>query len=426
MKSVNKARFLLSAAALTATAMMLSGCAAGAGGDSATDPASATSLNLWLPTPFGAETTDAESAAWETILAPFEAEHNVDVNLTLIPWASYEEKYLTGVSSDDGPDLGYMYTEMMGDYLVNGAILPFELSSDAAGKMLYLKQGQVDGKQYALPFVVGGMRILWANMDVLSAAGITEIPATWDDFLAASAKVTATGKTALLQSWGDPDRGMLNSSFFPFLWQAGGQILTADGSKTAFNDKAGLAAANYVMSLLSSGAMPSNVSGITNDEVKQAFFDGKTAFMFGTDGQLGEITDAGVNASFLPSLEGAQRGTFVASDSLVMLKGCPDTQLCTDLAEFILAGDQMTQFHSKIVAYPPIGTDETSTDDSAFTPIYLEDADILHSLPVAAGSAGVYNSLYTNLQQMILGQKTPEQALQDAATEGDSSLQAAQ
>ncbi|WP_084620704.1 ABC transporter substrate-binding protein [Agromyces italicus] len=419
-----RTRLLLSAAALSATALVVSGCSSG--GDAGAGDVE--SLNLWLPTPFGAESTSVESDAWDEILAPFEEEQSVDVDVTLIPWADYETKYLTGVSSDDGPDLGYMYGEMMGDYIVNGAIVPFDeyLDPAAVENMLYVDQGKVDGEQYALPFVVGGMRILWANMDLLSAAGVSEIPTTWDDFLSVSEKVTASGKTALLQSWGAPDRGMLNSSFFPLLWQAGGQILTDDGSKTAFNSEAGIAAANYLMTLLESGAMPSSVTGLTNDEVKSAFYGGETAFMFGTDGQLGEITDSGINADFIPSLEGEQRGTFVASDSLVLFDACPDKQLCTDLAEFILSGAQMTQFHENIVAYPPIGLDEEGDSENPFIPVYAENADILHSLPVAAGSAGVYNSLYTNLQQMLLGQKTPEQALEDAAGEGDSSLQAAQ
>ena len=421
MKSKFRSRLLVPAAILASAALVLSGCSATG------EPAKAESLNLWLPSPFAGESSESAQAAWTSILAPFEEENDVTVDVTLIPWASYEDKYLTGVSSTDGPDLGYMYGEMIGDYIVNGAVVPFEgLSSTAADNMLYLNQGKVNGKQYSLPFVVGAMRVLWANMDILKAAGVSAIPTTWDEFLAVSAKITASGETSLMQPWGDPQRSMMNESFFPFLWQAGGQILSADRTKTAFNDGSGLSAAKYLMELMDSGAMPSTVTGLTKNEVESSFFAGDTAFLFGSNGIADQITESGINADYLPSLQGKQRGTFVASDSLVLLKSCPDVKLCTSLAEFILAGDQMAKFHSDIVAYPPIGKDEAVTSDDPFIQDYRANADSLVSLPVAAGSAGVYNSLYINLQQMLLGQKTPEQALEDAAVSGDASLKQAQ
>ncbi|WP_243228656.1 sugar ABC transporter substrate-binding protein [Microbacterium sp. CIAB417] len=419
MKSQHTA---LGAAAVTAGLILsLTGCGSGAGGD-------ADSLEVWLPTAFASASSNDEKATWEKILAPFEEEHGVELNVTLIPWASYEEKYLTGVSSGEGPAVGYMYTEMMGDYVTNGALVPFDdyLSDDVQDRMLYLPQGQVDGQQYAMPFVVGGMRVLWANMDLLAQAGITELPETWDDFLADSQKLVDAGITPLLQEWGAPDRGMMNSTFFPLLWQAGGDILTEDGSKTAFNSPEGLEAAEYLMTLLDEGYMPDTVLGLSTDEVKAAFLGGETAFMYGSDGTLPELEGTDINAEFVPSLKGEQEGTFVASDALVMLEACPDKQLCTDLVEYILDGDQMAVFHDEIVAYPPIATDEEPDESSAFAQAYQDKADVLHSLPIAAGGAAVYNSLYQNLQQMLLGQKTPEQALQDAADAGDAALAEAQ
>src|SRR5699024_4149591 len=109
--------------------------------------------------------------------------------------------YLTGVSGDGGPDVGYMYTEMMGDYIANGALAPFDdyLDQDMASEMLYLDNGTVNGEQYAMPFVVGGIRVLYANMDILEEAGVSELPLTWDEFLAASQEISHAGYTPILQ-----------------------------------------------------------------------------------------------------------------------------------------------------------------------------------------------------------------------------------
>lgn len=412
-------RLVTSVSALCVAGLMTA-CGSGGGGDSA----DVDSLEVWLPSPLGAESTDAEKAAYQSMVEPFEKDHDVIINLTLIPWDSYEEKYLTGVSSGQGPDVGYMYTEMMGDYIKEGALTPFDdyLDADAASNMLYLDNGKIDGEQYALPWVVGGMRVLWGNMDVLEAAGIDEMPKTWDEFMDATAKVEESGKIGIQQQWGDPARGMLNSTFLPLLWQAGGDIFNEEGTATAFNDEAGLAAANVIKDLLDSGAMPKSVSGLNEQDIKTAFYAGDVGFMNGVDNQLAEIDEAGLNTDFMPSLEGKQKGTFVASDALVMLDKCTDKQLCTDFAQFMLAGDQMTAFHKDIVEYPPVGSDEEVASDNPFFPVYVDEADMLRSLPIVAGTAEVYNSLYENLQQMVIGQKTPEQALADAAEAGDAAL----
>ncbi len=417
IKSI-RSRFVTSVSVLCLAAFMT---ACGGGGDAGKD---VESLEMWLPSPLGAESTDAEKAAYQSMVEPFAKDHDVTINLTMIPWDSYEEKYLTGVSSGQGPDVGYMYTEMMGDYIKEGALAPFDeyLDSDAADKMLYLDNGKIDGEQYAMPWVVGGMRVLWGNMDVLEAAGVTEMPTTWVEFEDAAKKVQESGKIGIQQQWGDPARGMMNSSFFPLLWQAGGDIFTEDGTATAFNSDAGLEAANVIKGLLDSGAMPDTVSGLDEQAIKNAFYAGDVGFMNGVDNQLAEIDEAGLNADFVASLEGKQKGTFVASDALVMLDKCPDKQLCTDLVQFMLAGEQMTTFHAEVVDYPPVGSDEAVRDDNPFFEVYVNEADMLRSLPIVAGTAEVYNTLYENLQQMVLGQKTPEQALADAAEAGDAAL----
>ncbi len=417
MAQRNRSRILKSLSVLCVAAIMT---ACGGSGDGK----GVDTLEMWLPSPLGPTSTDAEKAAFEGLVEPFEKENDVTINLTLIPWASYEEKYLTGVSSGEGPDVGYMYTEMMGNYIKGGAIVPFDeyLDSEAADKMLYLENGQLDGEQFALPWVVGGMRVLWANMDVLEAAGVSEMPTTWAEFNDAAQKVDESGKIGIQQQWGDPARGMLNSSFFPLLWQAGGDIFNEEGTATAFNSEAGIEAANFIKGLLDSGAMPDTVTGLVEQDIKDAFYAGGVGFMNGVDNQLTEIEEAGINADFVASLEGKQKGTFVASDALVMLEKCPDKQLCTDLVQFMLAGDQMTKFHEEIVDYPPVASDEELREDNPFFEIYVNEADMLKSLPIVAGGEEVYNRLYENLQQMVLGQKTPEQALADAAEGGDAAL----
>ena len=132
-------------AGATVAGLLLTAC--GANGGSGGTPST---IDLWMP-PNAANNLDKE--LWDEIVKPFEEKHNVDVNVTIVPWDSYETKYLTGISSGKGPDVGYMYSEMMGDYLVKDQLVALdEKVTDAQRKnLLFLDKGVINGKQYALP-----------------------------------------------------------------------------------------------------------------------------------------------------------------------------------------------------------------------------------------------------------------------------------
>lgn len=409
-------RPLFTVGVLAIATLALSGC----GGGSGTPAGSPSTLELWMPPLAVDGSSDKEQ--WDEILIPFEEEHDVDVNVTIVDWGAYEAKFLTGISGGSGPDVGYMYNEMVGDYVSRDQLLPFDdyLTDEQKSSFLYLDNGKIDGVQYLMPFNVGGARVLYYNKDVLDAAGV-EPPVTWDDFVEASLKINDAGFTAYVAPWGDPARGMMNAAFFPFLWQAGGDIFTEDASATAFNSKEGIAAATFVNSLLEKGVMPDSITGMAGNESDTAFASGNVGFYMSSDDTYNVFADAGVNLGVVDSLTGEQQGTFFNVDSLVMLKACEAPELCADLVSFMLSNDVQAQVRS-FVPQQPISAGEPSESQQVFQDLYQQKPEILHALPIAANSVAVYNILYTNLQQMLLGQKTPEQAMEDAAKAGDLAL----
>ena len=54
--------------------------------------------------------------------------------------------------------------------------------------------------------------------------------------------------------------------------------------------------------------------------------------------------------------------------------------------------------------------------------MYEENQDALVTLPAVKGSAAVYDNLYKNLQLMMLGELTPEEALSNSAEFANSTL----
>ncbi|WP_406711359.1 ABC transporter substrate-binding protein [Trueperella pyogenes] len=244
-------RLLKTATAAAAALALLAGCS-GTGSSSETTGANGpTKLNMWVP-PLAANNED--KALWDEIVAPFEKENNVDVNITVIPWDAYETKYLTGISSNDGPDVGYMYSEMIGDYIAKNQLVDMtdKVTKEQKDNFYFLKNGEFAGKQYSIPLIVGGARVLFYNKDLLAKAGV-DVPKTWDEFLAAGVKLKEAGIKPYTAAWGDPARGAMNHVFFPYLFQAGGKLFADDGSKTLFDSPEMLEAAKFIVKLREKG-----------------------------------------------------------------------------------------------------------------------------------------------------------------------------
>ncbi len=193
-------------------------------------------LDVWLP-PLSENQDDKD--IWDKIVEPFEEENNCTVNVEIVPWGNYEEKYLTGITSGEGPDVGYMYMEMISDFIDMGAVEPLDdyLTDDDRNNFLYLSNGIIEGKQYCLPIIVGNVIVMCYNKDILVANGVTEVPdnCTWDEFIeiCKKVKIGTDGSTEVypfVQRWGNPSISTLNSSFYPYVWQGNGSLFNEDGT----------------------------------------------------------------------------------------------------------------------------------------------------------------------------------------------------
>lgn len=173
--------------AVCMTAAMCVGLLAGCGGSSDSSDGGKKTVSIWFPAYAGTDAEVSDQEFWEEQLAPLEKEENCEFDVQILPWSNYEEKYLSGVTSGNGQDIGYMSMEMMGDYISKDLLADMDSYFDGAEKdnYIYYDYGTINGKQYALPFIVGNARVLVGNKAIMQQAGITQMPTTWDEFISA-------------------------------------------------------------------------------------------------------------------------------------------------------------------------------------------------------------------------------------------------
>ena len=167
------------------------------------------------------------------------ANPNVKINITVLENEAFKTKLTTTMQAGKVPDVfqswgGGTLAEQAQAGLVQDITEP---TSDWIGDLNEAGVGlyQVDGKQYGVPYNLGMVGV-WYNKALFKKAGISEPPATWEDFLAAVEKLKAAGITPIALGEKDKWPGM-------FWWanlslrMAGGEGMQQAGEEGSFDSE---------------------------------------------------------------------------------------------------------------------------------------------------------------------------------------------
>jgi len=182
---------------------------------------------------------------FNTMVDTFNKTHK-DIQVKYVVTEDMITKFLTASTSGTAPDIMFWDRWRTSLYAPKNVLMPIDdfMSKDNISRDDFyqeaLKELSNNGKLYGLPLTVDARALLY-NKKLLDEAGVKP-PTTWDQLSAAAAKLTKWNGDKLERSgFSLQDSGLFNM----YLQQAGGQMLSADGTKTAFNGTAGLNVLNY-------------------------------------------------------------------------------------------------------------------------------------------------------------------------------------
>lgn len=396
------------------------GC--GGGKDAGKDGEKET-LSVWLP-PLDDET----EKNYVPLLDKFEEENNCELDVQIIPWDTYEEKYMTGINADEGPDVGYMYVEMFPTYIDSGAVVDMSeyLSDEDYEEYLYLDKGEMMGGQYGVPIVTGNPFIMYYNKDILDELG-EKAPETWEDFKRICEKATKdTDGDGKIDQYGyaagfnNGDMSplyLLNSYYYSLLWQSGSDIYNDDLKSVCFNDEAGVKAVEYLKSL--TPYMPEDYMSLAaTDAFSSVFGGGKAAFACARAMQAQtesfKETYPDLNWDYVTSLKGEQYGTFGAADCLTLMSACENKELGMKLIKYMVGSEVMTAYHKEHFG-APMTADEPYQGDEKLERILTEDRDKWRPLQAGPCGSDILLNLTSQLQAVMSGDAEAKEALDEAA-----------
>jgi multiple sugar transport system substrate-binding protein len=214
------ARALAAGGSLTALGPLLAACG---GGDS---EESGGPVQFWK---FISENDDV--AIKNVINRWNKANSDSQVKFRTFPFEEYlGAKLTTAFTAGKGPDVFWISPGAFLNYVNNGVAAPVD---DIVDKSAYSKAAvdavTVDGKMFAVPFEQEPVA-LYYRKDILDKEGIKP-PATWEDMLAAAEALTGGKRKGIVI---EPQQNAYqNFTWYPFLWSAGGEVVSADSKKSA-------------------------------------------------------------------------------------------------------------------------------------------------------------------------------------------------
>ncbi|WP_460722663.1 extracellular solute-binding protein [Nocardia heshunensis] len=227
-------------------------------------------------------------SAYRASLDEFErANPDLEVRITLVPWASYQQKLRLDVAGGIADDL--FWTNLYEDYADSGHLMDIGAALGPQAAQGWdpqaVRQYTRGGKLWAVPQFVDGGTAMYVNLDLLARAGVdpAELAAArWSPDPGSDTFRPLLRRLAAGSAWPYNAANDFQSITLPYLGSAGGQ-LQADG-RFAFDSPQGRDAFGYTVGLVADGLSPSaadtNTSG---DFTKNAFLQGRMAlFQSGT------------------------------------------------------------------------------------------------------------------------------------------------
>lgn len=373
---------------------------------------------------------------FQKLITSFEADNpTIKVNWVDVPWTAMESKILTAVSAKTAPDVVNLNPDFASQLATRNAWLEVDTKVPAQVRSTYLpniwKASTLDGKSFGIPWYLTTQVTIY-NTDLLQQAGISKPPTTYAELAQVAEQIKQkTGKYAFFITFVPEDSAEVLESFV----QMGVTLVDAQG-KAAFNTAAGKAAFQYWVNLYKNELLPREVMTQGHRQAIELYQAGETAILGSGAEFLQTIAKnapaiAKVSAA-APQITGNTGKKSVAVMNLVIPRATTQPDAALKFALFVTNNENQLAFAKAANVLPStapaladdyfktLSADASSIDKARIVSASdLKQAEVL--IPAMKNLNVLQKVVYENLQAAMLGEKTVEQAVADAAEAWDQS-----
>jgi multiple sugar transport system substrate-binding protein len=399
---------------LASIALVAAACGSGDDGDEEREPGEPVTLDYWV-----FESGGLAGQFLDELVAGFEAENpNVTINITAYPEENYGVKLDTAIAAGEEPDLVLVFgPEMMRE----GLLLPLdpmieEHNIDLTSYVPSIVQSgdefscAYEGQLFCLGSYAGSVQMLY-NKDMFDAAGISYPepypPMTPEEFVDIACQLT------------DEPAGVWGGAASDPLAYAPWETFFSDDGRTAlFNSPEAIQQFEILASGYERGCIPT--SNIMDPwEQGRDYFASEQLAMVITDFQdLDKVENAGINygSTASPTPVGEQPYFFVWTDSVGVMASTDAPDAAMDFIAYLTTEGQ--RLRAEISGDLPLNLEIAEEVNWAEgVPGRQDGMEVLSNARTAVfvpNRWDVIGPYYDAWDFVLSGEKTPEQALNDA------------
>lgn len=273
-------------------------------------------------------------------------------------------------------------------------------------------------------------KLFFYNGEMLEKVGATEADLdTWDGVLETSRKIKEAGISEYPIAWSWAQAEAIICDYAQLLGAFGGEFTDADG-KLIINDEAGVAALTWMKQTIDEGLTNPASTTFLEDDVSKAMAQGETAFGLNWDSTLRDLQDPSISsitehAGVLPTPKGPSGKRPGVNGAMAYSIGAnsKNQDAAWTFIEYMMNQDVQNKYvKSSLPSWTSSFTDESLI---ATNPEIFEVSKIAYEETILRPAVPNYSSvsqiIQVELQNALLGNKTPQEAL-DAAVEQSNAL----
>ncbi|HUC17547.1 MAG TPA: sugar ABC transporter substrate-binding protein [Acetobacteraceae bacterium] len=356
----------------------------------------------------------------------FEAANpGITVKIDVVNWDTLLQTLQTDISGGVTPDLSIIGTRWLLTFVKDGVAEPLDhfMTPQFRDRFIgtFLEPAKIDGKVYGLP-IAASARAMFYNKDMLTKAGFPDGPKTWDDVLAAAARIKAAGG----YGFGLQGKAIETDVYWYYaLWSYGGELIDKQGL-SAFNSPAGWLALTLYQTMVKEGLTQPGVTDYTREDVQNLFKQGRVGMMITAPFLINQIAAEAPKLQYgiCPVPRGTTSATYAVTDSIVMFGNSHAKEAAWKFLDFLFTKGPRVTFNKNEGFLP---TTKAAAADPYFTDnkqlqIFVSLLPEAHFAPTIPGWEGMAQAVIDAVQSVYLGKADPEAALKLASAQADRAL----
>lgn len=371
------------------------------------------------------------SKTLKTMVDRFESTH-ANIHIELVGMGNYDalsQKLMGAVAAKNPPVIAQMYENWTTQLHAGGELVyldsfvrgPDGLTQEDMADIYpaLLENNSWDGRLLTLPFNKS-VPVYYYNVPMFAAAGCPEFPKTWPEFRAAASRMTRRDAAGNVEVWGAAG-GTDIWIFGSMLFQRGSRFLEQEDGRPLFNGKEGVDALQFQVDMVLKDKTQNTDVGRTPMDDFQV---GRMATLTGSSTWRAPVVDKETfPVGMAPVPQWEKPAALIYGTNIGMFRRATPQQKAAawTFIKWFVAPEQQVEWS--------LGT--------WYVPIHrrsLEDPRMVERLAKTPGLAAAYaqmdcavfeprglkwlagrKALVEELEQAMLGAKTPKQALDDAA-----------